>query len=141
MIKKIEIENKLYPWTVRNGQSSDGMRFLTENDQSLQLTHINYKRNFKIKAYFHERWERKLEQTVEALFIKKGKLRVNFYNEKLNYFFGKIIVEKDTPTAFCGGHEFKVLEGVKMVKVKEGPFLKDDRKFLSQIDKGKIVTK
>ena len=48
MIKKIEIENKLYPWTVRNGQSSDGMRFLTENDQSLQLTHINYKRNFII---------------------------------------------------------------------------------------------
>ena len=141
MIEKIEIENKLYALIVRNGQSTNGIQFLTENDQSLQLAHIDYKKDFEIKAHFHQKWDRKIEQTAEVLFIKKGKLRVDFYNEKSDYFFSKIVSEKDTLITFCGGHGFKVLEEVQMVEVKQGPFLKDDRKFLSQIDEGKIVTK
>ena len=141
MIEKIEIENKQYALIVRNGQSTNGIQFLTKNDQSLQLAYIDYKKDFEIKGHFHEKWERKIQQTAEVLFIKKGKLRVDFYNEKSDYFFSKILNEKDTLITFCGGHGFKVLEEVQMLEVKQGPFFKDDRKFLNQIDESKIVVK
>ena len=80
----------MYALILRNRQLTNGIQFLTKNDQSLQLTHIDYKKDFEIKAHFHGKWERKMQQTAEVLFIKKRKLRVDFYNEKSDYFFNKI---------------------------------------------------
>ena len=58
--------------------------------------------------------------TQEVLFIKKGALRVDFYDDYEDYLESRDLYAGDIILMISGGHGFKVLEEVEMVEVKAG---------------------
>ena len=138
MIEEIIFKKRLYAIIIRNKFSKDGAFFATKSSLSQQMAHMKYKKGHKIRSHFHKRWIRNISTTVEALFIKKGKLRIDFYTTKGKYFLSKVISEKDTLLTLYGGHGFEVIKNVSMIEIKQGPFTKDTRKFLPFVNKKKI---
>jgi len=56
------------------------------------------------------------------LFIKKGKLRVDFYDNEKTYLESRMLGAGDTILLATGGHGFEVLEELVMLEVKQGPY-------------------
>ena len=69
-----------------------------------------------------------MKYTQEVLFIKKGKLKVDFYNEHQNYLESRILEAGDVILLASGGHGFEVLEEIEMIEVKQGPFTGENDK-------------
>lgn len=78
-----------------------------------------------IDAHVHNLVHRNLVLTQEVLFIKKGRLRVDFYDEYKDYLESCILEAGDAILLASGGHGFKVLEEVEMIEVKQGPYSGD----------------
>tara|TARA_Y100000389_G_scaffold147641_1_gene146543 strand:- start:15971 stop:16399 length:429 start_codon:yes stop_codon:yes gene_type:complete len=141
MLEQIFFEKKLYAIIVRNKFSKNGANFLTERSLTQQVAHMSYPAGHKIKSHFHKKWVRKIASTMEALFIKTGKLRIDFYTNRGKYLSSKVILEKDFILFIYGGHGFEVIKNVSMIEIKQGPFTKDTRNFFQAVDKKKIKIK
>jgi mannose-6-phosphate isomerase-like protein (cupin superfamily) len=77
--------------------------------------------------------------TKEVLFIKSGKVKVNFYDDQQNYLNKSTILEEgDVILLAYGGHGFEVLEDLEMIEVKQGPYIGDhDKTRFTGIEKKK----
>ena len=66
--------------------------------------------------------KRIINYCTEVLIIKKGKLKVIFYNSKgKNIGKSKILNKDDLIILFKDGHGFKVIKDCKIIEVKQGP--------------------
>jgi mannose-6-phosphate isomerase-like protein (cupin superfamily) len=63
-----------------------------------------------------------------VLFIKRGRLRVDFYDNDQKYLESRILQAGDVILLATGGHGFEVLEEIEMIEVKQGPYAGDDDK-------------
>ena len=74
--------------------------------------------------------------------IKRGELRVDFYNNKKKYLFSKILKKNDLIILNEGAHGFKVKKTLEMIEVKQGPYkLSKDKVRFKKIDENKIKIK
>jgi hypothetical protein len=64
-----------------------------------------------------------VEYTQEVLFVKKGKLRVDFYSREQEYLESRILEPGDVILLASAGHGFEVLEDIEMFEVKQGPYV------------------
>jgi mannose-6-phosphate isomerase-like protein (cupin superfamily) len=64
----------------------------------------------------------------EVLVIQEGKLQVDFYTESEEYLESRILSSGDTIMLCSGAHGFRVLETLKMIEVKQGPYSGEDYK-------------
>ena len=143
MIKEIIYENKLYALIIKDSyQKKKGISFFTKDNANQQIGFMNHPKNYVIKPHKHQKRETKIFITSEVIILQKGKLRVDFYNTKKKYLFSVIIKKNQVIMLVHGGHGFKVLEPVKMLEIKQGPFVsnKDKVKF-DKIDEKKIRIK
>jgi hypothetical protein len=76
----------------------------------------------QIEPHVHNPVHREVHYTQEVLFIRKGKLRVDFYDVERNYLESRILEAGDTILLTTGGHGFEVLEEVEIIEVKQGPY-------------------
>ncbi len=106
----------------------EGVKFFTPADFSQQLAFISHKKGKIIGAHSHNIVRREVRFTQEVLVIKKGILKVNFYDSGNNYFLSKILRTGDIILLSGGGHGFEVLEDLEMIEVKQGPYLEDGDK-------------
>ena len=95
MIEIINYKKKNYALILRSNFKKKGINFFTSNQSSFQLGYINYKSKHQIKPHYHPRQKKIIYDTNEVLFIKKGKIKVNFlkrknlkniFNQKFNIF-------------------------------------------------------
>ena len=107
---------------------SKGTKFFTPPDFSQQLAFISRKAGEIINAHIHNITKRDIHFTREVLFIKKGKIKINFYDSKRNYFVFRILSTGDVILLAGGGHGFKFLEDTEMIEIKQGPYLGEDDK-------------
>lgn len=78
-----------------------------------------------IQPHVHNPVKREVHYTTEVLFIKKGKLRVDFYDDFKNYMESRILSIGDVILLSAGGHGFTVMEDLEMFEVKQGPYTGD----------------
>ncbi len=143
MLREIIHKNKLFALIIkRNYQKKRGVAFFTKNNANQQIGFMNHPKNYVIKPHTHQKRETKIFITSEVIILQKGKLRVDFYDTKKKYLFSVIIKKNEIIMLVHGGHGFKVLEPVKMLEIKQGPFVanKDKVKF-NEIDEKKIRLK
>lgn len=141
-IEKIEKKNKLLAMIIRNDYSSEGINFLTSNDFSQQIAYMHHSTGKKIDAHIHNLVHRNVVFTQEVLFIKKGKLRVDFYDDYEDYLESTILEAGDVILLVSGGHGFKVIEEVEMIEVKQGPYSGDaDKKRFEGIIDQEVIYK
>ena len=128
MIEKIIYNGEEFAIIIRNSYSKNGVNFITSGKYSQQLAYMKHPAGKDIKAHVHNPVKREVKYTNEVLFIKKGKMRVDFYNREHEYQDSRILEQGDLILLIKGGHGFKVLEDLEMIEVKQGPYTGDNDK-------------
>jgi len=128
VVEEIIHEGHLLAIIVRHTFRKPGIHFFTQNDLSQQLAYMRHPAGKEISPHVHNPVPREVHYTQEVLFIKKGKLRIDFYGDDKTFLESKILETGDTILLASGGHGFKVLEELEMIEVKQGPYAGDHDK-------------
>jgi len=125
---------------LKHSFQNSGIRFFTPDSFSQQLAYMNRPKGHQIVAHTHNFVSRHVERTNEVLFIKSGKVRVDFYGEKQKYRESVILTAGDVILLVAGGHGFEMLEPTEMIEVKQGPYAgAKDKTTFPGIDSSKIL--
>jgi len=125
MIERIVFEGTELAIILRSGMSERGIQFFTPPDFSQQLGCMRHPAGHSIEPHVHNPVQRAVHFTQEALFLRRGRLRVDFYNEAGVYLESRELGAGDVILLIRGGHGFEVLEEIEMVEVKQGPYVGD----------------
>lgn len=106
----------------------DGIRFYTNSNASLQVGHMSRPEGYLIRPHVHLPAPRTVSYTQEVLFIKRGRVRVDFYDEQQQYLESRELTAGDVVLLARGGHGFHVLENCEIVEVKQGPYVGENDK-------------
>ena len=102
--------------------NKEGIHFFTSGEFSQQLGYMNRPQGYVIPPHVHNSVPREVQFTKEVLFIKSGKVRVDFYDENQNYQQSRILNQGDVILLAYGGHGFEMLEPSEIIEVKQGPY-------------------
>jgi mannose-6-phosphate isomerase-like protein (cupin superfamily) len=142
MLEEIKFCDEILAIIVRNDFSKEGIAFFTPDDFSQQLAYMKHPAGKVIQPHVHNAVERVVHYTKEVLFIKRGKLRVDFYDDCQNYLESRILSGGDVILLSTGGHGFVVLEDLEMIEVKQGPYAGEQDKIRFQcIEDSKLLIK
>jgi hypothetical protein len=86
---------------------------------------MNRPKGYVIPPHLHNSVLREVHFTKEVLFIKSGKVKVDFYDDNKNYLESHILQQGDIVLLAFGGHGFEMLEATEMIEVKQGPYVGD----------------
>ena len=107
---------------VRHDFAQPGVHFFTPSEFSQQLGYMKHSVGKIIQPHVHTAVQRAVEYTQEVLFIRKGKLRVDFYSREQKYLESRVLEDGDVILLASAGHGFEVLEELEMFEVKQGPY-------------------
>ncbi len=122
MFEEIKLNDEILAIIIYNSFSKEGVHFFTPNDFSQQLAYMKHPKGKIIQPHVHNPVQREVHFTKEVLFIKKGKLRVDFFDDCQNYLKSRILESGDIILLSSGGHGFEVIEEIEMIEVKQGPY-------------------
>lgn len=122
MIERISHSGELMAIIVRAAFSEPGITFFTPNELSQQLAYMRHPAGKLIQPHVHNPVPREVHYTQEVLFIRRGVLRVDFYDNDQNYLESRMLHGGDTILLATGGHGFEVVDEVEMIEVKQGPY-------------------
>lgn len=128
MIENILNQEQLLAIIVSDRFDQQGIHFFTPNELSQQLAYMHHPTGKIIEPHVHNPVLREVTYTQEVLFIKKGKLRVDFYDNDQQYLESRILHSGDVILLVTGGHGFEVLEEIEMIEVKQGPYVGEQDK-------------
>jgi len=131
MIEQVEHEGLQLAIILRHTAQREGIEFFTDENATLQLGYMNRPVGYLIAPHVHKPVRREIIYTQEALFIRKGRLRVDFYDEAERFVQSTILTTGDVVLLIRGGHGFEMLERSEIIEVKQGPFAgdRDKRRF------------
>jgi mannose-6-phosphate isomerase-like protein (cupin superfamily) len=128
MFEQVTIQGDIVAIIIRKDFERDGIHFFTPNDYSQQLAYMNHPSGKEIQPHVHKKVQREVHYTQETLFIRKGKLQVDFYSDDQQYLESRVLDAGDVILLIKGGHGFKVLDDLEMFEVKQGPYAGDEDK-------------
>lgn len=128
MIEKVTYKNDILAIIVRRDFNKPGINFFTPNDYSQQLAFMSHPAGKEIQPHIHKKVQREVYYTQETLFIRKGKLQIDFYSSEQKFVGMRILEKGDVILLIRGGHGFKVLDDLEMFEVKQGPYAGDEDK-------------
>ena len=124
MIEKIYIGNELAAIIIRSDLKieKNSIKFETTDDDSLQIGYMNREKNYLIVPHLHKPYARKILYTNEVLFIRKGKVQVDFYKNDKTFYKSLILNLNDFILLNKCGHGLIMLEDSEIIEVKQGPY-------------------
>ena len=121
-IEKIFYKEKLLSIIIRTNYKNTGVVFFTPPDSSQQVAYMSHPKSKVIEPHIHNVVKREIYFTKEVLFIRKGKLKVNFYSDAKDFIESKVLNEGDVILLAEGGHGFEIINDVEIIQVKQGPY-------------------
>ncbi|HKZ39930.1 MAG TPA: hypothetical protein VJ044_03160 [Candidatus Hodarchaeales archaeon] len=120
---------------VYNSFHAPGVNFLTPGEFSQQLAYISHPTGKKIDAHMHHPVSRTIQFTQEVLIIKRGSMRVDFFDNERRFIESRVLSSGDVILLASGGHGFEMLEETVLIEVKQGPYAgdKDKTKFVPKL--------
>lgn len=128
IVEKIICKGKTLAVLLRTAFQSDGIEFFTPGDFSQQLGYMNRPEGYLIPPHVHNPVPREVQYTKEVLFIKSGRVRIDFYDDDQTYLESRALETGDVILLAYGGHGFEMLEPTEMIEVKQGPYAGDQDK-------------
>lgn len=142
MIEVFKYNDRVFAIILRSAFSCPGIHFLTPNEFSQQLAYMQHPAGKIIEPHVHNSVQREVFYTQEVLFLKRGRLRVDFYNNDRVYIESRTLEAGDTILLASGGHGFEALEEIEMMEVKQGPYAGDaDKTRFVGVELSKVVVK
>ena len=128
MVSEVRNNGELLAIVLRAGYSEPGIHFFTPNEFSQQLAYMRHPAGKIIEPHVHNPVARTVHYTLEVLVLKRGKLRVDFYDDSQVYLQSMVLESGDVILLATGGHGFEVLEEIEMLEIKQGPYAGDSDK-------------
>ena len=128
MIENIAHADRVLALLLRANYNNQGIKFFTPNEYSQQLAYMNRPQGYIIEPHVHNSVPRQVQFTKEVLFIKSGKVRVDFYDDEQHYLESRILNPGDIILLAFGGHGFEMLEASEIIEVKQGPYAGEEDK-------------
>lgn len=128
MVEQIKDGDQLIAVIIYTSFEKKGIQFFTPGDFSQQLGYMNRPAGYKIEPHIHNHLPRTVTLTQEVLFIKSGKVRVDFFKDDKSYLDCRTLSKGDIILLASGGHGFEMIEDCEMVEVKQGPYSGDEDK-------------
>jgi mannose-6-phosphate isomerase-like protein (cupin superfamily) len=125
MIETIQHDGLELAFIIRRSFRKDGIEFVTPGTYSQQLGYMNRPTGYIIPPHVHNPVARQVEFTKEVLFIRSGRVRVDFYSDAQTYLESTVLEVGDVILLARGGHGFEMLEPTEMIEVKQGPYAGD----------------
>ena len=122
MIENIFDKKNIISIIIRSNYKSEGIEFFTPDNFSQQLAYMNRPKSYVIPPHVHNSVARNVNFTQEVLFIKSGKVRVDYYDDRKKYLESKILNQGDVVLLASGGHGFEMIEDSEIIEVKQGPY-------------------
>tara|TARA_B100001559_G_C16399388_1_gene575030 strand:+ start:632 stop:1066 length:435 start_codon:yes stop_codon:yes gene_type:complete len=142
MINTIKNKGKILAIILRTTYNEKGINFFTPNEFSQQLAYMNHPSGYEIQPHLHNAIQREVNFTKEVLFIKSGKVRVDFYDDEKKYLESNILESGDVILLAFGGHGFVMMEDSEIIEVKQGPYTgESDKTRFKSISTGQIKIK
>jgi hypothetical protein len=123
VVETIEHGGRILAKILRDGGNARGIHFITEDDYTQQVGLMRHPPGKLIQPHVHNPVHRNVTDTSEVLFVKRGRLRVDFYDDDRNYLESRVLGPLDTLLLIRGGHGFECLEALEMIEVKQGPYV------------------
>jgi len=140
MIENIVYNGKLLSVVIRSNFQKDGIEFFTPDSFSQQIGYMKRPKSYVIPPHTHNAVQRDVHFTQEVLFVKSGKVRVDFYDDDKNYLESSILSAGDVVLLAYGGHGFEMIEESEIIEVKQGPYVGElDKIRFEPVVKEKIV--
>ena len=124
-VEQITHDSNLLAIIVYSNYTKDGIEFFTPDDFSQQLAYMNHPEGYRIAPHVHNEVSRQVTNTLEVLFVRKGKVKVDFYSDDKEFVCERTIETGDVILLSSGGHGFTMLEPTEMIEVKQGPYAGD----------------
>ena len=128
MVENITHQGLLLAVLLRTHYQAEGIQFFTPDDFSQQLAYMKRDKGYVIQPHIHNSVPRTVDFTKEVLFIKSGKVQVDFYDDEKKYIESRQLNAGDVLLLAYGGHGFKMLETSEIIEVKQGPYAGDNDK-------------
>lgn len=125
MIDRIVFDGVEFAIIIRSAFGEPGIHFFTPNDFSQQLGYMRHPAGHVILPHLHNPTPRAVTNTQEVLFLRRGRLRVDFYSDERKYLESRELGPGDVILLAAGGHGYEVLEEIEMIEVKQGPYVGD----------------
>lgn len=129
---KVKDEKQLIALIIPKSCKHQSNNFITETGLPFQVGLNSYPQNHQVKKHKHRPTHKVIKKTQEFVYLKSGKVKVNFYNEQGKPLTTHILKKGDALLQVAGGHEFKFLETTKAIVIKQGPYkgTSQDKEFL-----------
>ncbi|MCM0753972.1 hypothetical protein M7784_01760 [Desulfovibrio aminophilus] len=140
MIERITWNNETLGIILRTGFRKDGIEFFTPPEFSQQLAYMKRGKGHAIPPHVHNPAPREVHFTHEVLFVKSGKVRVDFYQDGDAYLESRVLLPGDVILLCGGGHGFAMLEESELIEVKQGPYAgENDKRRFPAVDESRVV--
>lgn len=121
-VEEIRDGDSIVAVIVRASFDEPGVHFFSQSDFSQQLGFISYPDGHAIPPHVHNPVPREVVHTQETLFVRNGRCRVDLYRDDRSFLTSRELEQGDVILLCTGGHGFEILEGCRMVEVKQGPY-------------------
>jgi hypothetical protein len=130
-LETITYNNERLAIILRHPYEPVNQEFVSDSKDYLQLGAMNLEKGRILKPHIHKSRNEYVPITQEALVLFKGKMRVDFYDNRQKV-KDTIINEGDIIMLLSGGHGFEVLEKTKLIEIKQGQYIdqKMDKEYL-----------
>ena len=142
LIEYVKHKNDILAIIIRDSFSKNGIEFFTPDDYTQQVGYMKRPKGYNIKPHIHYHIPRTVSTLQEVLMIKKGKVRVDFYDFQKEYLISEILNKGDLIILVSYGHGFSMLEESEIIEVKQGPYVEEkDKEKFDPISDDKIIMK
>jgi hypothetical protein len=139
-VQNISDDSGLLAVIIRADFQADGIVFATPNELPQQLGYMKRPAGYEINPHVHVLKRYDVQYSSETLFIRKGKVRIDFYSEDRQYLSSEILMAGDVVLLSRGGHGFEMLEESEIIEVKQGPYESDNDKIRFEgVEKNQII--
>src|SRR5687768_14586338 len=94
-IERIQNAGQELALIIRRSFKKDGIEFFTPGDYSQQIGYMKRRPGYVIPPHVHKPVTREVSYTKEVLFIRSGRVRVDFYSEDQTYLESTILETGD----------------------------------------------
>jgi len=113
---------------VRQEYRAEGIRFFTPDEFSQQLAYMRWPAGHVVAEHRHQPVPRTVHYTQETLFVKSGRIQVDFYSDACEHVTSRELAAGDVMLLASGGHGIEMLEESEIIEVKQGPYAGADDK-------------
>lgn len=119
----VSIDGRFCALVLSHAYRGDGIKFFTRDEDTLQLGYMRREKGYSIRPHIHQSVPRKVDFTNEVLFVKSGRVRVDFYDDTQAFRESLILEQGDIILLAECGHGFEMIEESEIVEVKQGPYV------------------